>query len=419
MLGTEELQARPSRQPDHEAESRALRELARELAHSPAGILDRLTEKARELCRANSTGISICEIVDGKEIFRWRSVCGELAPFLHATVPRDFSPCGIVLDRDCAQLLVRPASHFDYIADFGFQVEEILMVPFYQRGRAVGTIWAVHGSSGGRFDLEDSRLLHALAEFTSASVQAYTQIEDLAQAVANLERERDLRERFVAALSHDLRTPMTAAKINAQMILRRADDSVAVRTMARRITASVDRADRMIRDLLDANRIRAGEGIPLNISDCSLGDILRNVTREMADLHGNRFQLNLGGQDATGNWDARAIHRVVENLIGNAVKYGTSGAIVTLGFEQTASWVDLFVHNEGNPVPETELETLFIPYRRTDSANSSGQKGWGLGLTLVKGIAEAHGGSARAESSSEKGTTFFVRLPKSVPEGFH
>jgi signal transduction histidine kinase len=231
------------------------------------------------------------------------------------------------------------------------------------------------------------------------------------ETVASLEKERDLREKFVAALSHDLRTPMTAIKINAQLLLRKPHDTESMRAIALRIVASVDRADKMVQDLLDANRIRAGEGIPLHIEEVVLGDVIASVQRELSTVHGPRFALKQGADAVTGFWDARMIRRILENLAGNAVKYGAPQTSVTFDVVCGEEWVEFSVHNFGNPVSPDDIQTLFEIYHRSDSANQSGKKGWGLGLTLVRGMAEAHRGTVRAESSIESGTLFAVRLP--------
>ena len=212
-----------------------------------------------------------------------------------------------------------------------------------------------------------------------------------AETVASLEKERDLREKFVAALSHDLRTPMTAVKINAQLLLRKAHDPQAVRVIANRISASVDRADSMVQDLLDANRLRAGDGIPIDVEEMDLADMIGSVQRELSVVHGPRFKLDLESHSAKGFWDPRMIRRILENLAGNAVKYGSPNTTVTFGLLATGKWIEFSVHNFGNAVPAEDLKTLFELYHRSDSAHQSGKKGWGLGLTLVRGI----GGSPR------------------------
>ena len=114
---TVELARRSTRPPDHAAENRALVELARQMAETPHSILQKLAETALELCRADSAGISILETDNGKSIFRWHATAGDFKPYLGGTTPGDFSPCGVVLDRNAPQLMADPVRYYPYIAD--------------------------------------------------------------------------------------------------------------------------------------------------------------------------------------------------------------------------------------------------------------------------------------------------------------
>ena len=97
--------------------------------------------------------------------------------------------------------------------------------------------------------------------------------------------------------------------------------------------------------------------------------------------------------------------------MANAAKYSAPGTIVSIKLEKLDGLAKLAIHNEGNPIPVEEQKLLFQPFLRAKAAQDSGKKGWGLGLTLVKGIAEAHGGTVTVESSAEKGTTFTLSIP--------
>lgn len=105
VLSTAELAIRPSRSPNHEPLIAALVSLAHSMANSPERILQQLVENARVLCLADSSGISLLEEEEGREIFRWHAVSGEYSSHLWGTTPREFSPCGTVLDTDSVQLM--------------------------------------------------------------------------------------------------------------------------------------------------------------------------------------------------------------------------------------------------------------------------------------------------------------------------
>lgn len=232
----------------------------------------------------------------------------------------------------------------------------------------------------------------------------------LETTVNGLKSERDLRDYFVASLSHDMRTPLTAAKMSAQILNKHPGDREFVHRSATRIIDNMNRADSMIRDLLDANSIKAGEKLPLEIGHCNLNNLVSETLDEFNAVHGERFIFR-SKEMIEGNWSCSGLRRILENLCNNAIKYGAPQSPITVTIEKKNTWVSLMVHNEGNPIPASDQQKLFEPFRRAQSAQESLQKGWGLGLTLVKGLTEAHGGIVKVESSKEAGTTFIVRIP--------
>ena len=227
---------------------------------------------------------------------------------------------------------------------------------------------------------------------------------------ARLEEERELRERFVATLSHDLRNPLSAAKMGAELLTRHTNDFATITRVAALVANNIDRADQMIRDLLDANRIQAGEPLPVEIEACVLNEIAADTIGELVAIHGDRFALRADSR-IEGYWSKSGVRRVLENLCNNAIKYGAADRTVTVSISRADDTAKIEVHNEGSAIPLDDQATLFDQYRRTKSARTGGQKGWGLGLTLCMGIANAHGGSVDVESSAELGTTFRVNLP--------
>ncbi len=240
----------------------------------------------------------------------------------------------------------------------------------------------------------------------------------LEESNRKLQRERDLRDRFVAALSHDLRTPLATAKMGAQVLSRRTDDQKLIIKTTGRIMENLDRAEQMIRDLLDAFRISAGERVPLKIQAFELTELISKTLEELSTIHGNRFSLDAEGP-IHGYWSPDALRRIIENLCANAIKYGDKLHKITVTLLTSADKVTITVHNYGNPIPPEDQARLFNVFSRSEGAIKGGQRGWGLGLALVKGFAEAHGGSVRVESSSESGTTFTVTLPRGAAPATH
>ncbi len=198
VLITAELGRRPARAPDHAAESRALVELATAMAESPRGVFQKLADTALALCRAGSAGVSVWEPDGPADVFRWQATAGDYAPYLGGTMPRGFSPCGAVLDRNATQLMADPVRFYPYIADLCSPVREVLLVPFHQAGAAVGTVWVVAHSADQHFDAEDARLVTSLTRFAGAAVQTLNRIEAAERAEA---ARQDAQTRLEATLA--------------------------------------------------------------------------------------------------------------------------------------------------------------------------------------------------------------------------
>ncbi len=230
------------------------------------------------------------------------------------------------------------------------------------------------------------------------------------EVVDELQRERSLRETFVAALTHDLRTPLSAAKLAAELLRRKGQSSPEQQRLGERLQTNLDRMTDMVQDLLDANRIKAGEPLALDFEPVELFGLVRSVVDGLVQLHGDRFVLR-GPATIEGRWNAPALRRVAENLLGNAVKYGEPGTPVTVTLARAGDGATLTVHNLGRPIPPAEWEPLFTAFRRAGRALESGQKGWGIGLALSRGLVEAHGGRLTLSRSDELGTEFTAWLP--------
>lgn len=258
--------------------------------------------------------------------------------------------------------------------------------------------------------LDETGTIKGILAFVADVTETVLSRADLEVTVSQLTQERALRDQFVMALTHDLRTPLTAAKMGAQLVERKLSDPGLNKYLSR-VVQNIDRTDSMIQDLLDANAIKGGEELSIERQDCHLNEITMSVLEQLTSIHGERFVFQ-ADKDIYGFWDCSNLRRVIENLAGNAVKYGDSQSPITISLEQKPDAVEIAVHNEGEPISPEDQTVIFEHTKRTRAAKISGHKGWGIGLTLVKGIVQAHGGKALVESAPEKGTTFRIILPK-------
>jgi PAS domain S-box-containing protein len=231
--------------------------------------------------------------------------------------------------------------------------------------------------------------------------------------VTRLKQATEDRERVMAVLGHDLRNPLNAITLAASLLARADDIPPARRATAERIVRGAARMAQMIADLLDVTRIQQG-GLPISRAPGDLAGVARQVVDELRTAHPNRvIELDVRG-DLRGVWDAHRLAHAASNLVGNAVAYGVPSEPIVVRAVGLDESVILSVENAiARPLPDDVLRTMFEPFGGGRRPRSEGG-GLGLGLPIVRAIAEAHGGSVGV-ASTEAQVTLSVRLPRLQP----
>jgi len=260
------------------------------------------------------------------------------------------------------------------------------------------------------FSSAEIRRIETLADRLTVHLDNAKLHADLQDKVDALTRERGLRERFMSVLVHDLRGPLTVAKMGSAMLVNEPKMLNERPDIAAKIDTNIDRVERMIRDLLDTNRIRANERLPLHLAEVDLAALAREVIQDLSPINYERFILKLE-DGVRGIWDAEELRRALWNLAINAVKYGAADKPITITVKRSGAEAQISVHNYGSFIAPEDQASVFDSFTRTQDAQTKGQIGWGLGLTLVRGSSEAHGGNVTLESSVARGTTFTIHLP--------
>ncbi len=220
-----------------------------------------------------------------------------------------------------------------------------------------------------------------------------------------------LREQLIGIVSHDLRNPLNAITLSAATLMRRTDLDDRARGGLSRILDSANRANRLIRDLLDFTQARMGKSLPVRPRPMDLHELAQQVVDEVGQASpGRSFDLE-GTGDVRGTWDSDRIAQVLTNLLTNAVQYSPPGTRIRVETVAEARQVVLSVCNAGPPIPADVLPGLFAPMTRGTDAGSE-RRSIGLGLYIVDQIVRAHGGTVEVESTEGTGTTFRVRLPR-------
>jgi signal transduction histidine kinase len=285
----------------------------------------------------------------------------------------------------------------------GFDIDQ--MVSEYRALRAsVVKQWTSRQRQLAPTDLDD------LTRFNEAIDQAMA--ESVAHYTRSIEHSRNL---FLGVLGHDLRNPIGAASMTAQMMLKRGDLSEKQTTLASQVVSTTKRAIEIVNALLDITRSAFGNEIPIVKAPMDMGELARALVGEMRAIsHGRAIDLEVIG-DTKGHWDEARIGQVFSNLIGNALQHSTGGSPVQVAVASQGPTVLVTVRNGGDPIPPEKLRKIFDD---ADPGHSSGPEAaasthLGLGLFIARKIAEAHGGSVGVASSDEAGTIFSVVLPRS------
>jgi len=238
---------------------------------------------------------------------------------------------------------------------------------------------------------------------------------ELAKKNAELARLNEQKNRFLGLAAHDLRNPLEVIDVYSRFLLDEAAGRLDeeqldfVRTISRSSTFMLA----LVEDLLDVSKIEAGR-LELDLAEVDLRELAaRNVelNRRLAERKEINILFESPEEIPRLRLDAFKLEQVLNNLVGNAVKFSPRGAAVRVGLRRDDEGVVLYVRDEGPGVPAGELEKLFEPFTRRSARGSEGEKGTGLGLAIVKRIVEGHGGRISVESEPGAGATFAVSLP--------
>lgn len=249
-------------------------------------------------------------------------------------------------------------------------------------------------------------------EIDEATAQLRAHVANLDATKSALEAAQAQKERFTAMVAHELRAPLAPIKIGAQLIARQPNIAANVRSYTATIEEHVTRLERLITDLLDVTRIDTGT-FSIRVSACNLKQLTADMVREYSITHTDRhFVLNVPDLALIGDYDRGRIEQAFGNLLGNAVKYSFPGTTITTSLMlMDDGWAELSVEDEGMGIPKDKVHEIFDPFKRLQGTEEI--KGYGLGLYITKGIAEAHGGTLTVESREQRkhGAVFTIALP--------
>ena len=290
----------------------------------------------------------------------------------------------------------------------------MMAVPLRARDRPMGMVRLFRCSARVAYGAHELRIAEELGRRAAHAIDNALLYREAREAIR-------IRDEFLSIASHELRTPLTPLSLQTEAIERIVaahipDDRMRSEILRRLATCGrqVDRMTRLVLNLLDVSRLRAGR-LELQLDDCDLRDLTSDITARFQDelaRSGRRIELVLDGP-VLGRWDRSRLDQVLTNLVSNAVRYGGKKPIA-VALSRSPTQATITVSDQGGGIEEKDLGRIFESFERGESSRSHG--GLGLGLYIARRIVEAHCGSIAVTSRVGEGSTFQVDLPLAPPE---
>lgn len=240
----------------------------------------------------------------------------------------------------------------------------------------------------------------------------------LTKKTAELERMNKLKNQMLGMAAHDLRNPLTLIQNYSNFLIEDHEEQDIFTDdqfqLVKQIKESSEYMVQIIEDMLDISAIESGS-ISLEKDEEDIGELIERVVslnRTTAGKKNISLITKLPDKPITKEVDAHKFQQVLDNVISNAIKYSPPQTEVEVGINMgNENAISIYVEDEGQGIPEDELEDLFVPFAKISSEPTSGEKSTGLGLAIAKKIVGAHGGDIQVESEVGKGSTFIVNIP--------
>jgi signal transduction histidine kinase len=293
-------------------------------------------------------------------------------------------------------------THADIRYSSGFTIAQVI-AEYRALRTSVLVLWMSSDAASKEHEISDIvRFNEAIDQSLAESVVSYADAVDAARNV------------FLGILGHDLRSPLGAILLSADVLLRTGDLPPKPTINVSRIYTSVKRSIKIVGDLLDFTRTHSGVGIPVRMDSEDLALACEGMVEEARAYNPDRQIVLQSEPSLPGQFDRSRMEQVIANLIGNAVEHGEAGTPITVSLKSDEGIAALTVHNVGRPIDESARNSLFNPMVRhlqSGNAEYGAGAGLGLGLYIASAIVDAHHGSIEFESMAGSGTTFTVRIP--------
>lgn len=405
---------------DTEARLRKLErilEISRELTStvSLGPLLTRIVDTAAELTDSEGASILLRDTRTGE--LRFRTATGEKSDQLaDIPVPIEGSIAGTVLM--CREpIIVADARtdprHFGGVGEkIGVETRSLLAVPLQVKEHCIGVLEAMN-KRGGTFSQEDVETLMALAAQAAVAIENARLVSALRKAYEQLGELDRLKSDFISIASHELRTPLSLILLYAAILREEAGEGDATATRLDAVLRAAMRLRNIIETMLNLSYLESGE-LQLEATHFDLREEVAAACedyRPLMESNGLELTMSLPGSEMPICADRGKLRVVLDNLLSNALKFTPAGGKVNVALGRRGKELEISVADTGIGIPPQALERIFDRFYQVEDHMTRRQGGMGLGLSIVKGLVEMHGGRVWAESKEGEGSRFIVVLP--------
>jgi PAS domain S-box-containing protein len=287
-------------------------------------------------------------------------------------------------------------------------LKEVLTVPLVGRSRIFGALSVANGAAADPFSPDEIALVEELGRRAGGAI-------DTAKLMSEANETLRQRDEFLAIASHDMRTPLAAVRGYAQLALRHLGNDPADTAPLQRwltdIDESANRLTGLVSELMDVSLLRGGRKVPLQLEPTDLVALVNERVREHASAADERhvFKVSADASTLIGNWDASRLGRVMDNLLGNAIKYSPDGGSIDVVISSDGDYGSVAVTDHGIGIAARDMARIFTPMFR--GTNTGSVAGTGLGLSGSRTLVELMGGRIQVQSRLDHGSTFTIWLP--------
>jgi signal transduction histidine kinase len=321
--------------------------------------------------------------------------------------------------KDARQIYIPDTHQVPNFQYFDQKVRSLLVVPLITKDRVIGTL-SVDDLKVDAFSPEDGRLLTIAAAQAAVAIENARLFESLkerakklGEAYAELQDLDRKKDEFVQNVSHDLRTPLTFVKAYVELLL---DGTLGPITDPQRdsldiVTQRTDAITRLVDDILTLQQLDRGA---MRMMPVAMGDLVRSVVQgaeATAAQTGITVRVEIAEALPPVYVDRDRLVQVLDNLLGNAIKFSPDGGIITVRIRPVDTAVQVEVADQGIGIPADKMDKIFERFYQVDGSSRRRFGGTGLGLAIVKRIVEAHNGKIWVDSEEGKGSTFSFTLP--------